>query len=38
MYCFSGGVFVVVVVGGGVDFRRVFGFRSFSQKLYRLEP
>ena len=37
MYCFSGVVVVVVVVvgGGGVNF---FVFRSFSRKLYGLEP
>ena len=34
MYCFSGvDVVAVVVVGGGVNFCRVFAFRSFSQKL-----
>ena len=37
MYCFSG-VVLVVVVGGGVNFRRVFALRSFSQKLEGLEP
>ena len=41
MYCFSGGVVVVGGGGGGgvgVNFSRVFAFRSFSQELYGLEP